>query len=97
MLYEQLTHYEKMRFKNNIKCKICGQVIHQNESFQMCKTHIGRSVHYSFFHTLCLIDENEIMMRKKYNPRDLYPTNVIIKSPSQLEDSGMRGGYTYAT
>lgn len=58
MQVSDLTNYQKRRFESSCTCRICKQKISSTESFELLKTKVGKSMHYSFFHTRCVNEEN---------------------------------------
>lgn len=57
MTISELSKYQKRRFCDNNKCKICNNEI-KNQDFEMLPVKCGRLVNYSFFHTDCLLGNN---------------------------------------
>lgn len=54
MLKNELTKYELSRFNKNCECKICNNIIMDQDQFEMIKHKNGRFVNYAFVHTICL-------------------------------------------
>lgn len=59
MEYVNASDTIKRRLANNCICPLCGNAIDRYSSFEYMAYNIGKSKHYTFFHTKCLLSAHQ--------------------------------------
>ena len=60
MIKTETTPTIRRIMKYAIKCPLCRQPITEFDDFQFTKFRVGRRFHYSFFHTNCLVNQDDL-------------------------------------